>query len=77
MEKVEKELKENKIEAAGMNVVEKELAFEIYNELHEQISELENHVCFEKDSKTPLITVSKKEVLQILMNYFFGEENDE
>lgn len=78
--KIDDEIK-NKIDESSVRVDEidkKIMAFELFDSLYEQISELENHICFEKDSKVPLVTISKKEVVKILMDYFLGEkENDE
>lgn len=78
----EKEFQEikNKIDETFIRVDEidkKIMAFELFDSLYEQISELKNYVCFDEDSKVPLVTISKKEVVKILMDYFLGEEKDE
>ena len=79
----EREIQEikNKIDETSVRVDEidkKIMAFELFDNLYEQFSELENYVCYEKGQKNPIITDSKKEVLKILMDYFLGgEEKDE
>lgn len=75
----EKEFQEikNKIDETPVRVDEidkKIMAFEFFNDLYEQINELYNYVCLEKDSKVPMVVISKKEVVKILLNYFLGEE---
>lgn len=69
----------NKIDETSVRVDEidkKIMAFELFDSLYEQISELKNYVCFDEDQKNPIITISKKEVLEILVDYFLGEKDE-
>ena len=70
---MEKQLK--KAEKTINNINKQLLSYNIFTDLESELEKLEMYVSRNKKTHDPIITISKKEVLNILMEYFLKEDN--
>lgn len=69
---MEKQIKE--AEKTINNINKQLLSYNIFIDLESELQKLEMYVSRDKKTHDPILTISKKEVLNILMDYFLKED---